>query len=89
MVTSSLSPKCGAEVIFWAMAIPGAAYTYHSSTGDWLSWDTGKAQLVGIAAGFVTVVRFVVPVRMGIALAMTPTVDRLIVQRLQMNSKRK
>ena len=71
--------------MFWALAIPAAAYSYHSSTGEWLSWNTDKAQLVGIAAGFVTVVRFAVPLRMGAALAMTPAVDRIIVQRSQKN----
>eukprot|EP00873_Tetraselmis_striata_P007467 jgi/Tetstr1/427731/TSEL_017855.t1 len=70
------------ELMFWAVAIPAAAYSYHSTTGEWLSWSTDKAQLVGIAAGFVTVVRFAVPLRMAAALALTPTVDSLIVKRM-------
>jgi hypothetical protein len=73
---------CLPELVFWAVALPAAAYSYHSTTGEWLSWSTDKAQLVGIAAGFVTVVRFAVPLRMGAALALTPTVDRLVVKRL-------
>lgn len=68
------------ELIFWAIALPAAAYSYHSTTGEWLSWDTDKAQLVGIAAGFVTVVRFAVPFRMAAALALIPAVDSTIVQ---------
>mmetsp|Transcript_9672 Transcript_9672/g.27658 ORF Transcript_9672/g.27658 Transcript_9672/m.27658 type:complete len:187 (-) Transcript_9672:263-823(-) len=71
------------ELMFWAIALPAAAYSYHSSTGEWLSWSTDKAQLVGIAAGFVTVVRFAVPLRMAAALALTPLVERTIVKRSQ------
>eukprot|EP00798_Chlamydomonas_sp_ICE-L_P013669 gene13669-19557_t len=68
------------EIMFWAIALPVAAYSYHSTTGEWLSWDTDKAQLIGIAAGFVTVVRFAVPFRMAAAFALIPAVDKNIVQ---------
>ena len=51
---------------------------YHQTTGDWLSLDTDRAQLVGIAAAFVTGVRFMVPLRMGAALALVPTVQKLV-----------
>lgn len=46
------------EVAFWALALPGAAFGYHASTGEWLSWDTDRAQLAALAATFVTGVRF-------------------------------
>ena len=46
------------EVAVWALALPGAAFGYHASTGEWLSWDTDRAQLAALAATFVTGVRF-------------------------------
>jgi hypothetical protein len=66
------------ELAFWAVALPGAYFGYHQTTGEWLSLETDRAQLVGLAAAFVTGVRFAVPLRMGAALALTPTVKQLI-----------
>uniref|UniRef100_A0A7S0QUT8 Uncharacterized protein n=1 Tax=Pyramimonas obovata TaxID=1411642 RepID=A0A7S0QUT8_9CHLO len=68
------------ELVFWALALPGAIFGYHYTTGEWLSLQTDRAQIAGIAAAFVTGVRFLVPVRMGVALALIPTCDRLLVQ---------
>lgn len=51
---------------------------YHQSTGQWLSLETDLSQIVGIALAFVTGVRFLVPIRMGAALALVPTVQRLL-----------
>jgi len=59
----------------------GAAYFgYHSTTGVWLSTQTDGAQIAGLAATFVTGVRFLVPVRMGAALALTPLCDKYLVK---------
>eukprot|EP00899_Mesostigma_viride_P012265 jgi/Mesvir1/21039/Mv08087-RA.1 len=69
------------EVFFWALALPGAYFGYHQATGNWLSLSEDKAQLVGLAAGFVTGVRLLVPIRMGAAVALIPTVDKYIVQK--------
>ena len=66
------------EVAFWAVALPGAWFGYHASTGEWLSWDTDRAQLAALAATFVTGVRFAVPIRMGVALACVPAVQRAL-----------
>lgn len=66
------------ELAFWAIALPGAWFGYHASTGTWLSFDTDRPQLVGIAAAFVTGVRFAVPLRMGVALALVPTMKQLL-----------
>lgn len=66
------------ELIFWAIALPGAYFGYHQSTGDWLSLETDRAQLIALAAAFVTGVRFAVPLRMGAALAMIPTVKQVL-----------
>ena len=57
-------------------------FGYHATTGEWLSLQTDRTQIVGLAAAFVTGVRFLVPVRMGVALALTPTCDKLLVQPL-------
>ena len=66
------------EVAFWALALPGASLAYHASTGEWLSWDTDRAQLAALAATFVTGVRFAVPLRMGVAFACVPAVQRAL-----------
>lgn len=66
------------ELAFWAIALPGAFIGWHQSTGEWLSLDTDRAQLIGIAAAFVTGVRFAVPLRMGAALALIPTVKKVL-----------
>ena len=66
------------ELAFWALALPGAAFGYHASTGEWLSWDTDRAQLAALAATFVTGVRFAVPLRMGVAFACVPAVQRAL-----------
>ena len=66
------------ELVFWAVALPGAALGYHATTGTWLSWDTDRTQLAGIAAAFVGGVRFAVPIRMGVALAAVPFVQSLL-----------
>ena len=66
------------EVAFWALALPGAAFGYHEGTGEWLSLDTDRAQLAALAATFVTGVRFAVPLRMGVALACVPAVQRAL-----------
>jgi hypothetical protein len=61
------------------LAVSCRAYIgYHQSTGEWLSLETDRTQLVGIAAAFVTGVRFAVPLRMGAALALVPTMKRLL-----------
>jgi hypothetical protein len=66
------------ELAFWAVAAPGAWFGYHATTGVWLSWDTDRAQLAALAAAFVTGVRFAVPLRMGVALACVPLVQRAL-----------
>lgn len=66
------------ELLFWSAALPVAAISFHSATGEWPSPDTDRAQLLGAAAALVTGVRFAVPLRMGVALAAVPTVQRLL-----------
>lgn len=66
------------QIAFWAIALPGAYFGYHQTTGEWLSLQTDRAQLIGLAAAFVTGVRFAVPLRMGAALALVPTMKRLL-----------
>ena len=51
---------------------------YHETTGEWLSLETDMSQLIGLAAAFVTGVRFMVPLRMGTALALVPTMQRIL-----------
>ena len=66
------------EVVFWALALPTAIFSYHETTGTWLSIETDRVQLIGIALGFVTAVRFFVPLRMGAAFALIPFVQKII-----------
>lgn len=66
------------EVAFWAFALPAAFFGYHATTGEWLSLDTDRTQLLALAATFVTGVRFAVPLRLGVALALVPSVQRFL-----------
>ncbi|GAX83057.1 hypothetical protein CEUSTIGMA_g10483.t1 [Chlamydomonas eustigma] len=69
------------ELVFWTLALPGVWIGYHQTTGEWLSIETDRAQLLGLAAAFITGVRFMVPIRMGVALALVPSIKQLLEQR--------
>ena len=68
------------ELAFWAVAGPVAFAWYKFAEGSWLdlSDPTDKAKLFGAGAVFINVVRLFVPLRLAAALALAPTVAKLI-----------
>ncbi|EOD04672.1 hypothetical protein EMIHUDRAFT_220761 [Emiliania huxleyi CCMP1516] len=66
------------EVAFWAASVPVCLVAYHQATGQWpdLSDNEDKAYLGAEAFAFVNLARFVVPVRISLALATTPWCGR-------------
>ncbi|CAM9663479.1 unnamed protein product, partial [Laminaria digitata] len=82
----------GTELAFWIISVPLAVVGYHQTTGEWLDLTTlegkeeasgggaGGASLFGLTAGFLTFARLVVPLRIALALALTPAMDKYIVK---------
>lgn len=55
---------------------PRRLQTLGNRNGDTL----GRAQLFGLSAGFLTFARLVVPLRIALALALTPAMDKYVVK---------
>ncbi|CAM9378948.1 unnamed protein product [Ectocarpus sp. 12 AP-2014] len=77
----------GTELAFWIISVPLAVVGYHQTTGEWLDLTTleGKEEaslLFGLTAGFLTFARLVVPLRIALALALTPAMDKYVVKGL-------
>ncbi|CAM9427876.1 unnamed protein product [Hapterophycus canaliculatus] len=75
----------GTELAFWVISVPLAVVGYHQTTGEWLDLTTleGKekaSRLFGLTAGFLTFARLVVPLRIALALALTPAMDKYVVK---------
>ena len=64
------------ELMFWAIATPIVVAGYHTNTGAWLSLadPTERTQILAMSTGFVTAIRLAVPLRLGIAISLTPWV---------------
>ena len=71
------------EGIFWVFSVPLAIVSYHQTTGGWLDLSSADDQktLLGLTAGFLTFARIVVPLRIGAALALIPTVNKYILKK--------
>ncbi|CAM9944259.1 unnamed protein product [Scytosiphon promiscuus] len=74
----------GTELAFWVISVPLAVVGYHQTTGEWLDLTSleGKEKLFGLTAGFLTFARLVVPLRIALALALTPAMDKYVVKGL-------
>ena len=70
------------ELGFWAISIPFIVSSYHSSTGEWLDFTDAeeRVRIIGLTAGFVSTARLAVPLRLGLALFMTPTVNDVLTE---------
>ena len=68
------------ELAFWAGSIPLAIYTYYMSTGEILHINdpADQAKIAGLSVGFLGVARLVVPLRIALAAALTPFVQKNI-----------
>lgn len=65
------------ELSFWVISVPLAVVSVAATTGELpdLSTPEGKAKVGVYSVGFLTIARAVVPVRIALALALTPWVD--------------
>ncbi|XRB11721.1 hypothetical protein RI054_03g15540 [Pseudoscourfieldia marina] len=68
------------ELGFWAIAFPLALSWYKVAEGSWLDLSNAadKAKLLGAGTVFINGVRLLVPLRLGAAIALAPTVDRVL-----------
>mmetsp|Transcript_7011 Transcript_7011/g.9851 ORF Transcript_7011/g.9851 Transcript_7011/m.9851 type:complete len:191 (+) Transcript_7011:76-648(+) len=68
------------ELFFWIVSVPLAVVAYHATTGEWPDFSTteGKAKVAALSTGFLTFARLAVPVRIAIALALTPSMDKFL-----------
>ena len=68
------------ELAFWAIAFPVALSWYKVAEGSWLdlSDPSDKAKLLGAGAVFINGVRLLVPLRLGAAIALAPTVEKAL-----------
>ena len=67
------------ELGFWAISIPIIVSSYHASTGEWLSFSDAeeRSQIFKLTAGFAGAARLAVPLRLTLALALTPKVSEI------------
>eukprot|EP00667_Euglena_gracilis_P009031 EG_transcript_9161 len=73
------------EVLFWVLALPGAAILLHETQGHWpdLSSNVDRAALLGFVFAGANIARAALPLRLGAALALAPWVDRNLINRGQ------
>lgn len=73
------------ELGFWIISLPSAILYYHYQTNEWLNFNTSEDQVkvAAFSAAFVSFARLVVPLRLGLALALTPFINKTIVEPLQ------
>lgn len=73
------------ELGFWLISLPSAIFYYHYQTNEWLNFTTSedKVKVAAFSAAFVSFARLIVPLRLGLALALTPFINKTIVQPLQ------
>uniref|UniRef100_A0A7S2USK8 DUF1279 domain-containing protein n=1 Tax=Fibrocapsa japonica TaxID=94617 RepID=A0A7S2USK8_9STRA len=71
------------ELLFWVVSTPLAILAYHQTTGEWpdLSSAEGKGKVLALTTGFLTFARLAVPFRIATALALTPAMDKYVVQK--------
>merc|ERR1719230_2096246 len=67
---------------FWLISIPVVALFYAWSTGEWPNMTNGEdqAKVFGASFVFLNFARLVVPLRVGLALALAPWVDENIIK---------
>lgn len=85
---SGIISYVGTEVVFWAFSLPLVISAYHSSTGEWLSISNAvdRGHIFALSATFITAIRLAVPLRLGVAVALTPWVEEKITKRYLISS---
>jgi len=72
------------ELLFWAIAFPVASTVLYQSSGHWpdiVHDGTDRATVVGFIFAGANIARLLVPLRLGLALALAPWVDEKIINR--------
>lgn len=64
------------ELGFWAISFPIIIASFHASTGEWLniSIDEDRLKILTYSAGFLSIARLAVPLRLGLAVYLQPYV---------------
>ena len=77
--TSGIFAYVISEVGFWLLSIPAALVAFHNEEGAWLqlSVEEDRAKILALVATVVTGARLLVPLRISIAVALTPLVERM------------
>jgi hypothetical protein len=77
--TSGIIAYVITELGFWATSLPSALLALHEKEGRWLSLanDDDRIKVIAFAATIVTGARLLVPLRLSMALALAPVVDKL------------
>ena len=77
------------EGAFWAVGAVGAVFIYKEAFGHWPDFSNpdDTAKLGGEAFAFINVARFIVPLRIGLAVGTAPWVDENIVKKLGIQKK--
>lgn len=68
---------------FWGVSIPICSYAFYQATGHWPDFgrEDDLAKLGAEAFAFLNIARFAIPLRIGLALGMTPWVKANIVDK--------
>lgn len=72
------------ELAFWAATAPMILSSYHGDTNEWLNIadPNDQAKFLVLSTGFVTAIRFAVPLRLAIAISLTPFVEKHITKKI-------
>ena len=77
--TSGIIAYIITELGFWATSLPSALLALHEEEGRWLSLtdEADRVKVIAFAATIVTGARLLVPLRLSMALALAPVVDKI------------
>ena len=64
------------ELAFWAIALPIIVFSFHNSNGEWLNIadNADRTKIFAYSAGFTSLARLAVPIRLGIAVLLQPRI---------------
>ena len=73
------------ELAFWILSVPICAFTYYKTVGHWPDFANAEDQAkIGTeVVAFVTLARFAVPLRIGLALFSVPFIQKNVVDKFK------
>lgn len=73
------------ELAFWILSVPVCAFTYYETVGHWPDFTNpeDQAKIGTEVVAFVTLARFAVPVRIGLALFSVPFIQKNVVDKFK------